>query len=92
MKLKLIAIIQQKQKCPTSFLKRFYTEEVPQKSSTSIKKKILDSYIKIFFVNKDVSDSLKGLAIELLVLPILTEVFSRDDINNSEVLDNESIK
>ena len=48
--------------------------------------------MKRFFSNKDVPDSMKALALELLVLPVLTEIFNNDRINNSDVIDAELLR
>ena len=44
-----------------------------------------------FFHNEDVSSKLKALALEVLVLPVIAEVFSDKNTDNSEVINGELI-
>ena len=74
-----------------TFLKRFFAEELSKIATVEAKKTLVTLYLEYFNGTK-ATETLKTLAIQYLLIPVLSAVFADKTIKNSDVLGDDLIK
>jgi transformation/transcription domain-associated protein len=88
--LDMLSVFLHKTSFDFSFLQCYYGEEVAVSFSSSNKRNIIRLFLRMLH-EPNASEELKVYAIQMLVVPILTKTFEDPDVDNSEVLDSETI-